>query len=42
MNANRKKMARNQNMSGSAADKYPGTEGLTFTVEKMPWGEETP
>lgn len=37
-----KKMAGNQNVSVSAADKCPETEGLTFTVEKMAWGGKAP
>lgn len=38
MNANMKKMSGIQIMSMCAVDKCPGTEELTFTMEKMSWG----
>lgn len=37
MTVDMKKMTRNQNVSICAADKSPGTQGLSFTVEKIPW-----
>ena len=39
MDANMKKMAGSPNMSICAADKCSNTEGLTFSVETMSWGE---
>lgn len=39
MDANMKKMVGSPNMSMSAADQCSNTERLTFTVEKMAWGE---
>lgn len=39
MNANMKKMVGGLNMSMCAADKCSNTEGLTFIMEKMSWGE---
>lgn len=37
MTADVKNRTENQNVSVCAADKWPGTKGLSFTVEKIPW-----